>query len=100
MENVKELRHKGRPVIISYTEFPAEIRGQIRGMLSAADDKYYILIDSALPDEIQRKALGHELAHIFLGHTEGGIDHATAEKEAHLLEDAFRQIYEAGELGD
>ena len=58
----------GRPVKIVYEVFPQQIQGKIKGFTSASTDEYIIMIDSSRHPQAQRHTLGHELAHIYLGH--------------------------------
>ena len=99
-DSMNDLRHNGKPIIIKYLAFPEELHGHMRGAVSADKDKYYILIDTYPSEEEQRQTLGHELAHIFLDHTDRKMKVAAAEAEAHLWADEYRRRYEAGELGD
>lgn len=58
----------GRPVKIVYEVFPQQIQGKIKGVTFAGTDEYIIMIDSSRHPQAQRHTLGHELAHIYLGH--------------------------------
>ena len=86
------MTHNGKRIIIYRVHFPEEIRENVRGMVSEDTDKYYILINSTLSEEEQQHALGHELAHIFLGHVDQGrANDPEAEAEAdHEAEKYYR----------
>lgn len=58
----------GRPVQIIIEEFPEELQGRVRGLTIMGDENYTIMIDSSRHPLIQRRTLGHELAHIYMGH--------------------------------
>ena len=59
---------KGRQIKITRCPFPETIRGKVRGVTSHDKDGFFVVIDSTRGQVAQRRTLGHELAHIFLGH--------------------------------
>lgn len=59
---------KGRQIKITRCPFPETIRGKVRGVTIYDKDGFFVVIDSARGRVAQRRTLGHELAHIFLGH--------------------------------
>ena len=61
---------KGRQIKITRCPFPETIRGKVRGVTIYDKDGFFVVIDSARGRVAQRRTLGHELAHIFLGHFE------------------------------
>lgn len=77
---------KDRQIKILHYPFPEEIRGIVRGVTSADNDGFFVLIDCTRGQVAQRRTLGHELAHIFLGH----FDRSDIEWE--LLEKGTRFI--------
>ena len=60
--------YKGRQIKITRYPFPEIIRGRVRGLTSHDKDGFFVVIDSTRGQVAQRRTLGHELAHIFLGH--------------------------------
>ena len=98
---MKELTHNGRQIEIRYHCFPEALRGHLRGACMIRNNRYVILIDNKLPEEIQRRTLGHELAHVFLGHLDSRkMKVNVAEFEADMAEEEYMQRYAAGDLGD
>lgn len=81
---------KGRQIKITRYPFPGAIRGKVRGVTSHDKDGFFVLIDSTRGQVAQRRTLGHELAHIFLGH----FDRSDIEWE--LLEKGTRFITDRG----
>ena len=59
---------KGRQIKITRCPFPETIRGKVRGLTIYDKDGFFVVIDSTRGQVAQRRTLGHELAHIFLGH--------------------------------
>ena len=59
---------KGRQIKITRCPFPETIRGKVRGVTIYDKDGFFVVLDSARGRVAQRRTLGHELAHIFLGH--------------------------------
>lgn len=74
----------GLPVEITRTPFPKIAQGVIWGATAATGTKYLVTLDSTRPRKMQREALGHELAHIWLRHFERpkGTDPEEIENEA------------------
>ena len=60
--------YKGRQIKITRCPFPETIQGKVRGLTSHDKDGFFVVIDSTRGQVAQRRTLGHELAHIFLGH--------------------------------
>lgn len=67
---------------IKYIPFPAEIRGVVFGMIYGSGN---IAIDSSQPEETQKRALRHELAHLVLGHQDTDKPIRAIEAEADAL---------------
>ena len=59
---------RGRTIKITRCPFPETIRDKVRGVTSTDKGGFFVLIDSTRGQVAQRRTLGHELAHIFLGH--------------------------------
>lgn len=72
---------------LQYIPFVEEIRGYVRGIarMDVKRGRYYIYIDSTLPQDQQKWTLKHELAHIYLGHLdnpERDVEEVEAEADA------------------
>jgi len=74
----------GLPVEITRTPFPEIAQGIIWGATTATGKRYLVALDSTRSRKLQREALGHELAHIWLRHFERpkGTDPEEIENEA------------------
>lgn len=70
---------------LEYRPFPAEAQGVIFGFISSAGSVPRIVIDNTQPEETQKKALRHELAHLVLGHQNADKPIKDIEKEADAL---------------
>lgn len=62
------MQHNGKAIEIEYCSFPDRVHGFIGAFVIDDDNGYYIGIDNRNAPIVQRFALGHELAHIFLNH--------------------------------
>lgn len=94
------MTYKGRNIEIRYKVFPEEVQGYCSGFVSAKfKSKYIVVIDSTRTPLHQRKALGHELAHIFLDHLYQK-DRPIPEIEAEAERNAWKyyRLYKAGAL--
>lgn len=88
------MTRNGKKIIVSYIMFPEEMRENVRGMAAEAADRYYVVIDQELTEEAKRKALGHELAHIFLGHFDNNRSNdQAAEAEADQEAEKYYRLY-------
>lgn len=89
------MKHNGKTIEIVFAPFP---KGKIHGAVKECSDRYLIVIDSACCRIAQYKALGHELAHVFLNHfdTEKLIMEVEAEARARSWE--FYHLYKSGAL--
>ena len=86
-------RHNGKEVIIDYIPFPENLQGVVYGMISEDRDSYIILIDSTRHPLMQRRATGHELAHLCLDHLHNGKPAAENEREANARSWEFYRRY-------
>lgn len=88
----------GKKIIVSYILFPEEMRENVRSMAAEAAEKYYVVIDQELTEEAKRKAISHELAHIFLGHFDNNrCNDPAAEAEADQEAAKYYRLYKAEE---
>jgi Zn-dependent peptidase ImmA (M78 family) len=100
----KEKKKKGAPnlqnktIRLVYLPFPESIRGKLQGIAEKNKEGFIIAIDSTRAPLIQRRTLGHELAHIFLNHYEQARPVALQEKEADFRAWEFYRAYKAGNL--
>ena len=62
------MKYNGKEITVEYTEFPDGVHRLIKAFVVEEYNGYLIGIDSRRAQIVQRFALGHELAHIFLGH--------------------------------
>ena len=62
------MKYNRKEITIEYTAFPDGVHRFCRGFVVEDEDSYLIGIDNRNAPIVQRFALGHELAHIFLGH--------------------------------
>lgn len=60
------MKHNGKEIKIFYMPFPG--CGSIGGALFDNGENYLIFINNLRTPLLQRQAIGHELAHLFLGH--------------------------------
>lgn len=61
------MTHNGRRIRIAYKSLP-DWMAAIHGVTIEDREEYFVLINTGRPPLIQRHALGHELAHIYLDH--------------------------------
>lgn len=99
------------PVRIIYTVFPEEMQGEIKGFTAADKKEYIVFIDSSRHPQTQRHTLGHELAHIYLGHFDRGgnvwksaagaryLQDETMEREANANAWKYYRLFLNGNLG-
>lgn len=88
------MTRNGKKIIISFVKFPKEIRENVHGMAAEAADRFYVVIDQELTEEEKRKAIGHELAHIFLGHFDNNRSNdPAAEAEADREAARYYRLY-------
>lgn len=85
----------GLPVEITRTPFPEIAQGVIWGATVATGTKYIVTLDSTRSRKLQREALGHELAHVWLRHFERpkGADPEEIENEANRNAARFYRRY-------
>ena len=83
------MQHNGRIIKLQYMTLPSGIHGAVREM----EHSYVILINSDSPGIVQRFAIGHELAHIFLDHFERSECVLELEKEANKRAWEFYRLY-------
>lgn len=90
------MTHKGKSIEIEYTALPKTIGG-ITGDIDE-DGYYLILINNTRIPLHQRKALGHELSHVYLDHF--SQDRPIQEIEAEAERNAWKyyRLYKAGAL--
>lgn len=74
----------GKPVTFQLVPFPEIAQGVIFAATADLGREYRVSIDSTRPRRDQRRSLGHELAHVFLGHFDRpkGTDPEELENEA------------------
>lgn len=90
------MTHKGKSIEIEYATLPERIGG-ITGDIDEAG-YYLVLINSTRAPLHQRKALGHELAHIFLDHFSQDRPIQELEREADRNAWKYYRLYKAGAL--
>ena len=86
------LTHNDKEIVIEFTKLPETVNG-ITGDIE--DSGYYlVLINSAKTPQRQRRAIGHELAHIFLDHfAQGERPLQEIEREANKRAWEFYRAY-------
>ena len=90
------MTHNGREIQIQYLPFPVKTCG---GMALWRESDYLIAINTEVCPLLQRRALGHELAHVLLNHLEQpGRPVRELENEANRHAWAFYRAYRDGEL--
>lgn len=74
----------GKPVTFQLVPFPKIAQGVIFAATADLGSEYRVSLDSTRPRRDQRRSLGHELAHVFLGHFDRpkGTDPEELEEEA------------------
>ncbi len=93
------MTHNGKPVRIKYESFPPGLRGVVKGLCSSDPAGYLVIIDNTRSPQQQRRALGHELAHIFMGHLDGtGTALEDAERQARANAWKYYRLYRQGRL--
>ena len=65
------MMYQGKPVKLLDEDIPDRLKRLFRGMVVAGADDYRIIIDRKSVPIVQRFILGHELAHLYLGHIDG-----------------------------
>ena len=89
------MKHNGKSIEITFTAFP---EGPIHGCITDLGERYLILIDSNSYRLQQYHALGHELAHLFLGHFDSSRPVMDLEHEANERAWEFYRAYRNGTL--
>ena len=99
------MTHNGRPIRIQRIPFPVKTCG---GATIRRPAEYLVLVNESVTPIQQRHALGHELAHIYLGHLEkvaglaadsaGIVEDDALEREANRHAWAFYRAYKDGDL--
>ncbi len=92
------MKHNGKPIEIVYIPFPEGAQGYVLGMTSNQPDKYLIMVDSTRCRILQYRALGHELAHIYLNHHTRQDPVAELELEAESQQWNYYRAYRSGAL--
>lgn len=82
-----------KEVLIDYIPFPENVQGFVYGMIAEQKHRYIILIDSTRCGLVQRRAIGHELAHLCLNHLHNGKPAAENEREANARTWEFYRRY-------
>lgn len=90
--------YKGRDIQIHFEPFPAQLQGIISGIVVDCGGQWSVSIDNTRNRQRQRMALGHELAHIFLGHLDN-TTRTTVEQEAAARASAWHYYREAKQAG-
>ena len=90
----------GKPISIMFVDFPPQIQGKVRGLTVAKKDGYTIMIDSTRISLLQRRTLGHELAHIFLCHFDSSMKAPVGilEREANHYTWKYYHLFFDGDL--
>lgn len=99
------MTHNGRPIRIQRVPFPVKTCG---GATIRRPAEYLVLVNESVTPIQQRHALGHELAHVYLGHLEraagqaadsaGIVEDDAPEREANRHAWAFYRAYRDGDL--
>ena len=85
-------------VEIVYTDLPKEIK-DLKGLCKKrTEDSYLVFINTCYNKRSQIKTLGHELAHIGLGHHEKAFSE-TVEQEADNMAKEYYDRYKSNSLG-
>lgn len=92
------MTYNGKQIVIDYIPFPENIQGCVYGMIAEGKTSYIILIDSTRSALTQRRAIGHELAHLYLNHFQSGKPVAEKELEANKRAWDFYRQYKSGTL--
>lgn len=89
------MTRNGKRIIIYHFPIPeGQTSEDLHGLVGEDANKYYILVNSSLTEEEQQAALGHELAHIFLGHLDDERSNdQEAEAEADREAGKYYQLY-------
>ena len=91
------MTRNGKKIIVYFVPLPKEIGENIHGMVTEDSTGYYIMIDSSRTEDEQKRILGHELAHIFLGHLEDRrVSDPEAEAEADRAAAYYYKLYAEG----
>lgn len=87
----------GRRIVVA--DFPEPLDARIHGAVTETDTKYLVFINPACVGIVQRYALGHELAHIYLNHFyQLERDVMDCEREANRRAWEFYRAYRDGKL--
>lgn len=92
------MKHNGKDIVIRYAAFPEIAQGHVRGITQERSGSYLILIDNTLCRLLQYRALGHELAHIYLDHFQGNQLFEAIEHEANAKAWDYYRAYKSGQL--
>ena len=87
------MKHNGKEIVIEYDAFPDGVRKLIKAYVAEDTDAYLIGIDTHNAAIVQRFALGHELAHVFLGHLDSSKPKAVQEREANKNAWKYYRLY-------
>ena len=85
----------GKRITFQQVPFPKIAQGIIFAATADLGNEYRVTLDSTRPRRDQRRSLGHELAHVFLGHFERpkGTDPEELEEEANRTAARFYVAY-------
>lgn len=75
------MKHNGKEIQIHYMPFPEGCENVGGGVMERSNN-YLILINSLRPQLLQRRSLGHELAHVYLDHFDTSKPIVEVEREA------------------
>ena len=88
------MQHNNKSIRIVYLAFP----DKVHGATVETDDEYLIGINQSLADITKRRALGHELAHVYLNHLSSDKPLQDAEREADQNAWTYYKAYRDGRL--
>lgn len=91
--------YNGRAIDVIVKSFPPAIQGKVKGAATIDGNRYIVMVDGSRTAQEQRLTIGHELAHIYLGHLDDpGGDVAGMEAQAAALAPRYATQYERGQL--
>ena len=88
------MTHNGKEVRIVYLALP----DGVCGAANEDDDYYLVVINQSLADITKRRALGHELCHVFRDHLAGDRPIREVEEEADRLAWDYYRAYRDNRL--
>ena len=72
-----------------YWKFPEGVHNVVGGCTIKEKDRLVIMIDSLQPEEVQKRTLKHEIAHIALNHLDKKIPEDGTDNEGRIISDSF-----------